>query len=123
MTALKLENFKKQLNKLVEKGVDINPEQVIEDINKPFEKKEEFNEFHWDLLKRKVESILGDYHDFYHEKGCSLKVLFYTSKQNSADTFTESFNYNKDMQVISTIEIGTEGKYIPVDCIGEKDAV
>ena len=119
----KLDNFKKQLDKLKDKGVEIDPDQVIADILKPIEKKEEFNDWHWSLLERKVKSIMGDYKDFYHGKGCGLKVLFYVSKPDSADTFTESFDYNKDMQVISTVEIGTEGKYIPVDCIGDKNAV
>ena len=114
------DNFKKQLKKLKEKGIDINPEQVFADVNKPFKKKEiEFDEEHWQLLKMKMESILGDYYDHYRKKGCGLRVFFYIDKENSADTYTESFPYNKKLQVATSIEIGTKGKYEPVDCIGE----
>ena len=123
--SMKLDNFRSQLQKLVEKGVDLDPEQVIADILKPVVKskvkKPELDEGRWNLLTHKIENILKDYHDFYSKKGCTLKVLFYIGKDKSADTFTESFDYDSKLSVISTAEIGTEGKYEPVDCIGEKE--
>lgn len=119
--ATQLDNFKKQLNKLKAQGVDIDTEQLIKEIQNPVIKEEpKFNEEAFALAKIKINKLLDDYQNFYGLKGCTLKVEVYIGKENSADTFTENFPYvpNK-LEVIHTVEIGTKGKYEPVDCVGE----
>ncbi len=119
--ATQLDNFKKQLDKLKAQGADIDPEQVLEEIKNPVIVEEpKFNENWFLLAKQKVENLLNDFHQFYGPKGCSLRVQVYIGKENSADTFTERFVYEENkLEVIHTVEIGTKGKYEPVDCVGE----
>lgn len=115
-----LDGFRKQLNKLKNKGVDINPEEIVDEIQNPvIVEKPKLNEKLFLLTKQKVDNLLEDFRNFYAKKGCSLKVEVYIGKENSADTFTEKFEYDDKLKVIHTVEIGTKGKYEPVDCVGE----
>lgn len=116
-----LDSFKAQLEKLKAKGLDIDPDQVIEDIKNPVikVKEPEFDDNSFLLARKKIDDLLNDYRGFYGPKGRTLKVEIYIGKENSADTFTEKFE-NGNIEVIHTVEIGTEGKYEPVDCVGEQ---
>ena len=116
-----LDSFKKQLEKLKAKGLDIDPEQVIYEIKNPVIKKEiEFNDNAFLVAKKKIDQLLEDFRSFYGPKGRTIKVEIYIGKEDSADTFTEKFPYEENkIEVIHTVEIGTVGKYEPVDCVGE----
>lgn len=119
-----LENFKVQLEKLKAKGVDIDTEQIVNEIKNPVIKEKEesnFNKDNFDLARKKIDKLLDDFYSFYGPKGRSLKVQLYIGKENSADNFSEKFVYEDNkLEVIQIVEIGTKGKYEPVDYVGEK---
>ena len=117
MAENQMEVFRQRLEQLKESGVDIDPEKITEEIINPQqiinsdlsenEKKQKF----YELLKEKVVNLIDDFDGHYRPKGRKLKVIIRIEKENSADAFGEKFVFDKDMEVISMIEIGTKGKY------------
>ena len=110
-----LEVFRQRLEQLKEKGVDIDPDKVTEEIINPQipedTSDEERREKMYNLTVQKVLQLLEDFKGHYRQKGRKLKVIVRIEKENSADAFGEKFVYDEDVEVISMIEIGTKGKY------------
>jgi len=112
----KLDNFRMKLEELRKRGVDIDPDNVVEQIIKAPEElakldKEEREELMFALAKEKVDKLLEDFFSFYRPKGRRLRVAIEIVKDDCADKYGERFVFSDNMSVISVIGIGTKGKY------------
>ena len=59
----------------------------------------------------KLSSLVKDYREFYGPKGRQLEIIVKIKKNNSADSFSESWVFNDLIKISQIIEIGTKGKY------------
>lgn len=107
--AYQLESFKKQLEKLKAKGLDINLDEVLQEIENE-QPKTKLDKRSFSMVELKMKSLLKDFQEVYGTEGRSLTVTIHIGKENSADTYTENFNYG-NYNVVHEVEIGTKGKY------------
>ena len=121
MTIKGMEGFKKQLKALKEKGADIDPEEIIQDLMTPAgEKKteeyvESFDNKAFGLLREKVDALLDDFENHYGPKGRGLSIAIHIQKENSADRYADTFNYiDGQLSIVHIVDIGTKGKYEPL---------
>lgn len=122
-----MDDFKKQLEELKRKGADIDPDAIIDEITSPPEVQiieafeNSFDKHAFDLMKQKVMSLLDDFGSFYGPKGRNLSVAVHVQKDNSADRFSENFEYTDGLSIVHIVDIGTKGKYEPI-VIGTDEA-
>lgn len=121
MTSKGMEGIKKQLELLKRKGADVDPDAIIKDLTAPVpvhkvEKFESsFDNEAFQLMKQKVIKLLEDFENFYGPKDRGLSIAMHVQKENSADRFSETFNYVPDkLSIVHIVDIGTKGKYEPV---------
>ena len=116
MSSKGMEGFKKQLKALKEKGADIDPEEIINDLRTPAPKekvedfKESFDKKAFDLMRRKINKLLDDFENHYGPKDRGLSVAIHIQKENSADRYAETFNYIQDkLSIVHIVDIGIKG--------------
>ena len=121
-----MKDFKAQLDELKRKGADIDPDKIIEDLVTPptvqivEEFEASFDKKAFQLLKMKVEKLLGDFEDFYGPKGRGISIAIHVQKDDSADRYSETFPYTDKLSIVHIVDIGTKGKYEPVVIQEEK---
>lgn len=117
MSADKLESFKLRLEELKEQGIDVNPDNIVNEViieskrhaeEQAKEEKDAEDEKFFIMVKSKIDDILDDYFNHYRPKGRKLKVMLEVVKENCADKYGEKFTYSDNFQVISVIGIGTK---------------
>ena len=115
-----LEQFKLQLERLKDQGVDIDPQKITEDVVRSQREREEDlkklsqeerDQKCFDLAVTKVIQLMNDWYHHYREKGRRLNTIVRIEKDDSADAYGEKYVFDEKMQVINMIEIGTKGKY------------
>jgi hypothetical protein len=115
--ATQLDNFRKHLNALKEKGVDINPDKVVDEVLAPpteAPKKDTFDRKRWAMLRTQLNKLLDDFEHFHGDKGRGIGVTVHITKPDNADRFTEKFEFDSNIILLSIQDIGTKGKYEPV---------
>ena len=89
-----LDAFRMKLEELRKRGVDIDPDNVVEQIiNAPQEiaklKEEEKEELMFALAKEKIDKLLEDFFSFYRPKGRRLRVAVEIVKDDAAGAENE----------------------------------
>ncbi len=121
MTSKGMKGFKEQLNRLKEKGANIDPDEIVQDLIAPAGTKkteeyvESFDNKAFGIMRRQIEKLLDDFENFYGPKGRGLSVAIHVSKENSADKYADTFNYiDGQLSIVHIVDIGTKGKYEPI---------
>ena len=116
-----MEGFRQQLTALKEKGADIEPEEIIQDLMTPAgEKKteeymESFDKKAFGLLREQVGKLLDDFENHYGPKDRGLSIAIHIQKKDSADRYADTFNYiDGKLSIVHIVDIGTKGKYEPI---------
>ncbi len=99
MSSKGIEGFRKQLKALKEKGANIDPEEIIQELTVPPSKrkkevfKESFDRKAFRLLREKVDKLLDDFENHYGPKDRGLSIAIHVQKKDSADRYADTFNY------------------------------
>lgn len=123
------EGFKKQLQALKEKGADIDPNAIINEIITPPEKKEqeEFEKFDrkaFELMRKQIDKLLDDFENHYGPKGNGLSVAIHVQKENCADRYADHYPFVPDkLSLVHIVDIGKKGVHEPFDPEKEKQWV
>lgn len=121
MTTKGMEGFRQQLKALKEKGANIDPEEIIQELTVPPSKRkkeifvESFDNKAFGLLREQVDKLLDDFENHYGPKDRGLSIAIHIQKANSADRYADTFNYiDGKLSIIHIVDIGTKGKYEPL---------
>ena len=111
-----LDGFKKQLEKLKEStGVDFDTNKIVESVQSTPEKA--FDKEAFIMARIQLDALVKGFEDYYAAKGRGLRVTVEITKEDSADTHGERWVFGDGIEVMSIIQIGTKGKYQPVEAI------
>lgn len=124
-----MNTFRAKLEELKKKGADVDPDAIIADLTTPpttqvvetFE--ESFDKMAFAVMKEKVIKLLDDFEKFYGPKGRGLSIALHVQKENSADRFSESFPYTDKLSIVNIVDIGTKGKYSPVEIVVDDEMI
>ena len=124
------EDFKKHLVALKEKGVDIEPNDIINDLTSPPKPKEKeeyedsFDRKAFGLLRRRVEKLLDDFENHYGPKGNGLSLAIHVQKENCADRYADHYPFVEDkLTLVHIVDIGKKGVHEPFDPEKEREWV
>jgi hypothetical protein len=119
-------DFRKQLNELRNKGANIDPDKVIEELTKPVPEKvkeiyeDSFDRKAWKLMRRQINKLLDDFENFYGPKGRGLSVAIHVQKEGCADRYADHYPYIPDkLSIVHIVDIGSKKRYDKIDF--EKD--